>query len=267
MDQKYRSFTAAERARIRYALRAYMASKGIGTPSLCGEIGDTDKLKRTVPLSTLQRFLKGSHETFDTYVEIFAAFVDRLADAKAQDAIDEFGGALSSFYTLRWPKEGSAVPDDYCGRYDAFYRAAETSVVAGRNREHEAVSYASLSLERSESGAFLRVKERVIGGEGTASLDDLDPDVLAYLYEGVLLPLGAVLRVFLRNVLTHAVRAYDVAPTQDGILDGVCLDPSTWMPTGSEPVIPQFLECRLCRITDQEPKTPGETMASSQRLA
>jgi hypothetical protein len=89
----------AARQRIRQALRRYMTEQKIGVPALRARIINADKPRhREIPLSTLQRFLAGSHQTQDMYVSVCRDFASVLPWYGEGLDTELFANAAFGFY-------------------------------------------------------------------------------------------------------------------------------------------------------------------------
>lgn len=86
------TYDQKERERIRRSLRRYMEQHRIGTPTLQFRIIEADARGRELPLSTLQRFVAGSHRTSDAYVDMCRQFLESAG--MAGEAVD-VGEALA----------------------------------------------------------------------------------------------------------------------------------------------------------------------------
>jgi hypothetical protein len=106
----------AERERVRHGLKEYKELHGgIGDPELQQRImyslGCSDS---AVPLSTLQRFIKGSHRTDDLMVRRYAKFLSIVAPP---GLADEVGAAISA--CMLYPVNRTPKPAiEYQGRYE-----------------------------------------------------------------------------------------------------------------------------------------------------
>lgn len=223
-------FGVSERERIRKALRRYMGEQRIGTPTLRSRIIEADKPRhREIPLSTLQRFLAGSHQTSEHHVALCHGFASVLSYYNEGREVAQFGDALSSFYQLRWLEPQQSVqpgPERLCGRYRAY-----TSENRGDIRVHDpvedvlVVSYADLTFSRDGNAPYLRARESItnINLDRPVNLDHPISQAqtkVSYTYEGVLLAFGGALRLLLRNILTRQPRTYELVESAQGVLQG-----------------------------------------------
>lgn len=85
------------RARIRNKLLHYMREHRVGAPELTARIYDAQKIKQKKPvgISTVQRFLADKVRTVESYVDMFARFVQ---DFPSPDPIGVLGNAMAEFY-------------------------------------------------------------------------------------------------------------------------------------------------------------------------
>jgi hypothetical protein len=131
------AYDQQERERVRRSLRRYMEEHRIGTPTLQLRIIEADARQRELPLSTLQRFITGSHRTSDAYVDMCRRFLESVgvegetADFAAVMA-GQFGGgdskqaqelaaAFAHEYVLDaspWDTEGSGDVPYAIARFD-----------------------------------------------------------------------------------------------------------------------------------------------------
>ena len=72
-------YDLAQRERIRETLLAYMKEHKIGVPRLAARIKETVHRNPTVPVKTLQRFMKGEVRTIDMQVGFLAQFVEKVS--------------------------------------------------------------------------------------------------------------------------------------------------------------------------------------------
>ena len=109
------AFDKQEREAIQRALRRYMDEHRIGTPTLQLRIMEADEPhRRELPLSTLQRFITGSHRTSDAYVGMCRRFLESVGERF--DA-PRFGSALAAFLGDLPSGEEGADLESYAGAY------------------------------------------------------------------------------------------------------------------------------------------------------
>lgn len=185
-------FDHAARERVRAALRRYMQDHRIGTPTLQYRIIEADEpRRREIPLSTLQRFITGSHHTQDHHVALCHAFVSDLPYYGEGRDIAQFGEALFGF-----------VQDQAQGREREALIARLESEFAGT---YEAAS-AHLTLSASDGQPWLIARE-------TARCE-LNPDKYAEraanelsrrrrAREGVMVLISSCIYIMLRDSLTR----------------------------------------------------------------
>ncbi len=202
------TFDETEREGIRRALRGYMSDHRIGVPTLNERIEKADApLHREMPLSTLQRFLRGKHRTSDFYVEMCAAFLRKMDLPIAPHA---FGVSLASFYSV--PTGEAAEPmamsiDGLAGNYRVYLMAAQTeSPLPVRPQSKTPSSW--MTLSGLPGRGFLIAEEDI-------RVDPSDPKNKRRLaYEGVALWRGDTLYAMLRSALTRHPRTYSLRPRQ-----------------------------------------------------
>jgi hypothetical protein len=218
-------FNQRERELVRSALRRYMQEHRIGTPALQYRIIEADQpRRREIPLSTLQRFVTGSHHTQDHHVALCHAFVRELPYYGEGRDLAQFGDALAAFFALRWPEpQGSDVagPQRYCGRYSGTthpkFRLGDERIFTGQDAF--VVPYSEMIFSRDGESAYLRVEETILN----AGLDypfSQGQTQATYSYEGVFVAFGPMLRLMLRNNLTRQPRLYELEEYERGVLLG-----------------------------------------------
>ena len=89
-------YDLAQRERIREMLLAYVKEHKIGIPTLAKRITETVHRNPTVPVKTLQRFMKGEVRTTDIQVGFLAQFVQKVSK---EDPTPRLGAALNAFYS------------------------------------------------------------------------------------------------------------------------------------------------------------------------
>lgn len=164
----------------------------IGTPTLQLRIIEADApRKRELPLSTLQRFLAGSHRTTDVYVEMCARFLEHVG-ALAERS--DFGAALAAFIG-----DGETWGDRLAAEY-----AGDFLVRAGEQYGPPLESFATFSPVPGQP--FLAVREKgfnLPGGEGGRR---------RHPYEGVLVANLPLVHVMLRSTVTRQPKIYYLKP-------------------------------------------------------
>jgi hypothetical protein len=206
--QSRTEFDQRERELVRSALRRYMEENRIGTPALQYRIIEADTPRhREIPLSTLQRFVTGSHHTQDHHVALCHAFVRELPYYGEGRDIAELGRALTAF--LREPLDADAREDlieklrsNFAGSYETralpasrgeFTYPPQSDLIASR-----------ISFEPVANQPWLSVQELV-----TDLLNADTPD-RRFAYDGVLLLDAPLVFVFLRNTLTRQPKSYSL---------------------------------------------------------
>ena len=183
------------RERIRARLIRYMERHKIGVPTLKDRIERADERGREFPLSTLQRFLRGSHRTMEMYVTLCTQFLDGL-DEPMEPA--DFARALAAFLPSQEP---ATQLRELSGQYDAAVLPAEA---------------APLTKVRYDGTVYSTVELR--GGAGEACLlaleDEPDRDSSRgdagrrFTYDGVAVAFGTDIYLLMRNSLTRRPRHY-----------------------------------------------------------
>lgn len=202
------TFDETTRERTRASLRRYMSEHGIGVPTLLRRIEDADERRREIPLSTLQRFLRGTHRTTDLYVSIFASFLRKM-DAPLE--ADEFGEALASFYSL--PRAHEDEPE-----------TLTVGGMAGAYKTHTSPpeTQSPLPLRTRDAAGSSRVSLRAVPGQSfLLAQEDCDASALQgdrrrFAYDGVALVRGNELHMVLRSGLTRRPKFYSIAPRTSG---------------------------------------------------
>lgn len=95
-----------QRERIREALLTYMKEHKVGVPRLAQRIEQTVHRNPTIPVKTLQRFMKGDVRTVDMQVGFLAQFVEKNSKA---DPTPRLGSALSAFYASHDKTDWSGI--------------------------------------------------------------------------------------------------------------------------------------------------------------
>jgi hypothetical protein len=149
----------AERERVRSGLKRYKELHGgIGDPELqqrimfalnCGE--------SSVPLSTLQRFIRGTHRTDDVMVRRYRKFLSKVAPPLASD---ELGAALAKF--LMPVLEEAGWQGKFAGEYRTYVEAAKTKPGA---KAKFSAGCSVVRLKAAENTAYLHATEFIIDPE------------------------------------------------------------------------------------------------------
>ena len=195
MDERTKParFDEDARNRIRAALRAYMAAHRIGVPTLRDRMIDADARRRDVSLSSLQRFLRGTHRSSDMLVGMGLNLLEaeRFETPNAQgDALRAFEDASSTFYAPPADVEDQPSPlTRIAGRYVPVVQEGGAM---------------SMSMAPTADGRALRVAET----HAVATFEQFEPVSLTYRYEGVIVWRGRALLGLLRNTLTREPRIY-----------------------------------------------------------
>jgi hypothetical protein len=188
------------RGQVRQALRRYMEESRIGTPTLQVRVIEADKPRhREIPLSTLQRFLTGSHRTSDHHVSLCHDFVKELPYYGEGKDIALFGAAASSFFHQPLDKDSraalmAALERDVLGAYDAFRPPRE----GGPLRLGDS-HISNISFTLAGDSPWLEVREDVFGLSRTETRQK---------FEGAALYAAPHLHIFLRDLFTRRPRLY-----------------------------------------------------------
>jgi hypothetical protein len=200
-------FDQQERARVRGALRRYMAEHRIGAPTLQARIIEADAPRhREIPLSTLQRFLTGSHHTHDHHVALCHAFASALPYYGEGRDVAQLGATLAGF--LQEPTDGDSRADliaklgtQFAGRYETRIKPAAPGGFP-YPPESEFV-HSHLVFEPVPDQAYLLAREFVNDLANSA-----DGRERRFAFDGVLLFAAPLIYVFLRNSLTRQPKSY-----------------------------------------------------------
>ena len=165
------------RARIRNKLLHYMREHRIGAPELTARIyaAQEPQQKKSVGISTVQRFLANKVRTVESYVGMFERFVE---DFPSPDPIGALGNAMAEFY-------GSEGSDLYRGKYK--------STISYETARSRVLLFADLTITPDDG--FCRVVER----------SDMATLVIC---DGVLVCNGQTAIMSLRDRTTKAPKQY-----------------------------------------------------------
>lgn len=221
------AYDLKERARIQQALRRYMEAHRIGTPTLQLRIMEADARGRELPLSTLQRFVTGSHRTSDAYVDMCRRFLESLG---AQDEAAEFDGLHGFFGRAAAPDQQTEVvaflEERVAGEYESRTRPStqggqmpcppESPLVASR-----------ASFAAGTGKPYLEVREFVPDHMNTERAPHRRS-----AYEGALISAPPLMHIFLRSALTRQPKTYTLAlaeiedaPEGVTVLEGELFEP------------------------------------------
>jgi len=190
----------AERDRIRRTLRRYMIEHHIGTPTLQGQIIDADEPRhREIPLSTLQRFLTGSHRTSDHHVLLCHDFVKELPYYGEGKDIAFFGKAVSAFFQPQQDSDARAeviamLERDVLGSYEAFRPPPKDNPMPLWD-----MHISNISFTPSGDSPWLEVRETV---------DGMSRRETRHKFEGAALYAAPYLHIFLRDLFTRQPRLF-----------------------------------------------------------
>lgn len=191
-------YTNAQREQVRRALLRYMEERGIGVVKLQDAVEKADARGREIPLSTLQRFLAGSHRTQDHHVDLCETFARTLPYYGAAQAIAQLGATLAGFLGAR---EREGVSADYAASlasaYEGDYEGTSTQKrpapeeIGGQSKAVTSI----MTLSPQPEGPVLAAHEQVLDARGRT-----------HDYEGVMLFTTAPYFALLRNNLTGLPR-------------------------------------------------------------
>lgn len=188
MEGKIQSqrFDEQERAAIRRALIATMETHKIGVPRLAEDIRRADREKnRSIPLSTLQRFLRGTHRTSDEYVALISNFVKGTEQGKTS-RFEEIARALSGTFDIGAPKDSALLAR--LGHRICIL-AYPDGTEHERLRSTDMVPFSEAAFWKPGRQSYLLVEETItVPGEGDEGDDCEDP---VFKYEGVAVSAGA----------------------------------------------------------------------------
>jgi hypothetical protein len=224
-------FDAAERHAIRTALKRYMEHQRIGTPLLKIRIVKADKPRhREIPLSTLQRFLAGSHHTQEHHVALCHAFASALPYYGQDREFCEIGNALTAF--LGTQDDDDAMQAGAWGSLWQHYAGAfsfwEDPPNPGPDSAappvpEETPTYGTLTLTAVPQSFYLHARELIDGN----SANDSSGFRAA---EGVMIAVGNCIYIFLRSSLTRLPKIYYLARNRS-----LEIELSGNMPFGTKP--------------------------------
>jgi len=207
-------YDLAQRERIREALLAYVKEHKIGIPTLGKRITETVHRNPTIPVKTLQRFMKGEVRTVDPYVGFLAQFAEKISNV---DPTPRLGVALSAFYS-------SKDKTDWSGTFIAL----ESEV--------------SDSLDAHQS------KVEIAMDQGTWRVKEVDTSAGSHqIYDGAMTTSGSTVVIVLKDRLAGLPRMITVCGQGNGKYDGVAT--AAYVPRRDGRVLPQFtVKTRSARI-------------------
>lgn len=160
------------RERIREALLSYMKEHKVGVPRLAQRIKETVHRNPTIPVKTLQRFMKGDVRTVDIHVGFLAQFVEKNSK---DDPTPRLGSALSAFYASQDKTDWSGIftaaaldpsetdaSDSYHSQIEialdqGTWRVKETAVNQGSREVHDG------AMTSSGATVVIVLKDRLVG--------------------------------------------------------------------------------------------------------
>lgn len=201
-----------ERDRVRRSLRRYMEENCIGAPTLQERIIKADAPRhREIPLSTLQRFLTGSHRTSDHHVSLCYDFVKDLAYYGEGKDIALFGAAAFSFFqqpsdTTEDRAERIAMLErDILGSYEAYRPPPQDNPLPLWDSH-----ISNISFSPAGDSPWLEVHEDVFGMSVTKT---------RYKFEGVAFYAAPLLHIFLRDLFSRQPRLFTLEKTMVSVED------------------------------------------------
>jgi hypothetical protein len=184
-DTAMTEYTQTQREQVRQTLLTYMKEHKIGVPRLAARIHETVYRKPTIPVKTLQRFMKGEVRTIDQYVAFMFQFADVVAKV---DPTPSLGSALNTFYS-------SANQTDWAGSFSV----GETESSA-KNSTDNHQSTIEIVLDR---GTW-RVKETSREGKSLQ------------VHDGAMTSSGSTVVMVLRDRLSGLPRLINASRNFDG---------------------------------------------------
>ncbi|BCH14950.1 hypothetical protein MesoLjLa_18010 [Mesorhizobium sp. L-2-11] len=215
-------FDLADRDRIRRALLRYMQQRGIGVPTLQGEIAKANKLGLDrVPLKTLQRFLGDTHRSNDALVRFCAQFIATLPDS---DPLADFGEQMAAFLGVwRDGHDCRPVPPEIAGAYAGRARRAPEPGGAMRVYRGDAedwVPFSAVAIEPQRAHPYAIVREQVTNWDRKPPGETGPEAGPRRAYEGIAIHPNGSFFIVLRNILTGTPRVYWLDWAAEGRLGG-----------------------------------------------
>lgn len=207
------AYDLKERERIRRSLRRYMEAHRIGTPSLQLRIMKADARERELPLSTLQRFVAGSHRTSDAYVDMCQRF---LESAGMAGEVVDIAEALAAHF-------GDENSEQACARAAAFADRYRIQATPWETERAGGAPYAIARFDQVPGKPYMKVAEEV---------HDMARSIGSprrHRYEGTLVFNDRLVHGFLRSCLTRQPKTYTLrypgpgAATSSVLLEGAVL--------------------------------------------
>jgi len=206
------AFDQKERARIRRSLRRYMEEHRVGTPTLQRRIEEADARRRELPLSTLQRFVAGTHRTSDSYVDMCARFLEGVGVSAAAENIGE---ALAGYFGDKDRQQARTRAAVFAGAYVIHAEPWDRTHAGG-------APYADARFDHEPEKPYLAVAEETHDMQRQGGLPR------RHRYEGTLVFSGHYVHGFLRSCLTRQPKTYTLrypgpAGTGSTLLEGAVL--------------------------------------------
>lgn len=205
-------FDQKERARIRRSLRRYMEEHRVGTPTLQRRIEEADARRRELPLSTLQRFVAGSHRTSDSYVDMCARFLESVG---VSVAAGEIGEALAGYFGGQDIQQARKLAAVFAGTYLIHADPWDRTRAGG-------APYADVRFDHEAEKPYLVIAEEA------HDMHRQGGSPRRHRYEGTLVFSGHHVHGFLRSCLTRQPKTYTLrypgpAGTGSTLLEGAVL--------------------------------------------
>ncbi len=206
------AYDQQERERIRRSLRRYMEEHRIGTPTLQLRIIEADARQRELPLSTLQRFVAGSHRTMDSYVDMCRRFLEGTG---AQAEPGDIGEALAARFGDGDAKQARELAAAFANEYVIHADPWDSTRAAG-------LPYAVVRFDRVPEKPYLKIAEEAHDMPRQAQ------PARRHRYEGALVFNGRLVHAFLRSCLTRQPKTYTLrypgsGQTTTTLLEGAVL--------------------------------------------
>lgn len=196
----------AERARVRAALERYKSEHGgIGNPELQArmvtflECDDSE-----VPLSTLQRFMRGTHRTSDEMIQRYQNFLNEAASSPPYETMGE---AIVAFYSNalkanQYAQLKGIIPGRFARRYRVYAKGTRQYLDPEKPVPYKGfpvfdtpltppfhIPYSWLETAPLAGTPFLRVIERVVNETRNPLVTEIEENVgtvVQAVFEGVL---------------------------------------------------------------------------------
>lgn len=255
-------FDQAARARIRHAMLRYMQDNRIGTPKLRDLIVAANGMalrrdgKDPIALSTVQRFIAGTHRANDSFVGLCARFAEGLPD---DDPVAAFGDQIAAFLGIeRGAENYRPLPPEIAGSYTC--RTEMTPVGKGKLRldpqpdDRHLVPFSDMVIEPLPDRPFATIRETITNW--TASIHGSAESSLTShprrSYDGVLVYPNGQLLALMRDALWRTPRIYWLTRADDDRLIGDGREPLSWLDAASNTGDSWYTNLRITAIPVQE---------------